>query len=102
MNFGVVRYEGVTNIILPLEDLVQAVQALVAKGSLNQGQGRSLQAKLVAAIHQIDRGNTGAASNQIGAFMNQVTSFMSTGVLSTAEGQPLHDTAAAILTLLAG
>jgi uncharacterized delta-60 repeat protein len=84
-----------------IRGLIGDVEALVAAGTLNGGQGNGLIAKLEAAIHQLDAGNLTAARNQLAAFVNQVTAFMAAGTLSPAEGQPLLDATNAALARLA-
>jgi hypothetical protein len=78
------------------------VQALVATGVLNQGQGNGLIAKLEAALQQLDHGNTQTAVNQLQAFVNQMNAFISAGTVSAAQGQPLIDAATAIIAALQG
>ena len=80
-----------------IEDLTDAVGDLVTAGILNQGQGNSLISKLEAAREQLDKGNDIAAMNQLLAFINQVQGFITSGVLTSAEGQPLIDAATAIV-----
>ena len=80
--------------------LIDPVNALVAAGVLNQGQGSGLLRKLDAAGQALDRGNATAAINQLQAFINQVEAFINAGTLSPAEGQPLIDAAQAIIDAL--
>ena len=84
-----------------IEGLIAQVQALMP-GTLNGGQGNALIAKLEAAIQQLERGNVATAINQLVSFINQVTDLVNTGVLPSAEGQPLIDAANAILSALGG
>jgi hypothetical protein len=84
-----------------IEGLIEQVQTLIP-GSLNDGQGNALIAKLEAAIRQLDKGNVATALNQLEAFVNQVNAMISSGVLSAAEGQPLIDAANAIIAALGG
>jgi hypothetical protein len=81
--------------------LIDHVKALVAAGVLNQGQGNALIAKLDAAIKQVDKGNSNTAINQLQAFINQVNAFINSGILTSAQGQPLIDAANAIIAELA-
>jgi hypothetical protein len=77
------------------------VQALVAQGVLNGGQGNALLAKLRAARQQAERGNTDAASNHIEAFLNQVEDFVADGILSPEQGEALTEAAEGLLEALA-
>jgi len=80
-----------------IEDLIDEVGDLVTAGVLNQGQGNALITKLNGAINKLNQGNTNAAINILQAFINQVSAFINTGILSSAEGQPLIDAAQAII-----
>jgi pullulanase len=77
------------------------IQGLVEQGVLNAGQGNALLAKLRAARQQAERGNTEAASNQIGAFLDQVEDFVAGGILSPEQGEALTEAARGLLEALA-
>ena len=83
-----------------IQSLIEQVDDLVNNGTLNQGQGKSVIAKLETAIKQLDRGNTNAAIGQLQAFIKQVNTFMNVGILSQEEGQPLIETANGIIAAL--
>jgi len=100
LEIAIARYEGVSTRVDELEGLVVRVQELQAAEILNDGQARSLQAKLQAAIQQVDRGNYHTAANQLGAFISHVDAFVSEGILSSSEGQVLNDEARMIISLL--
>jgi len=76
--------------------LIEDVEALVAAGSLNAGQGNALIVKLETAIKNLDKGKADTALNNLNAFVNQVMAFVKGGVLSPEEGQALIDVANAI------
>ena len=79
------------------------VEALIANGTLNQGNGNSLISKLEAATRSLESGNEIAAMNQLLAFVNQVNGFIAAQRLTPQQGQPLIDCAiAAIDQILAG
>jgi hypothetical protein len=102
---GSTDYMAAVTVLTPregIEGLIEKVQALVAAGVLNQGQGNGLIAKLEAAIQQLDHGNTQTAVNQLQAFVNQMNAFISAGIVSPAQGQPLIDAATAIIAALQG
>ncbi len=82
--------------------LIEQIQTLVNAGTLNEGQGNGLIAKLEAAIQQLDKGNTNVAINQLRSFVNQVYDFMSATppLLTQTEGQALIDAANAIIATL--
>jgi hypothetical protein len=65
---------------------------------LNRGQGKSLIAKLNQVIRFLDRGNTVPACNQLDAFINEVTSLVNEGILTSAQGQALISAANGIKT----
>ncbi|MCI0459453.1 MAG: hypothetical protein L0Z62_21090 [Gemmataceae bacterium] len=101
-DFALARYEGIGTIdqaTLQVQALVGDVQALVAAGVLNTGQGNSLLMKLQATIEHIDGGNLTTAVTQLRAFQDQVNGL--TGrVLSAAQGGALIDTAQEVIDLL--
>jgi uncharacterized delta-60 repeat protein len=97
---AIARYEGVSTKLDELEGLVLRVQELRSAEILNDGQAKSLHAKLRAAIQQVDRQNFNTAGNQLGAFVNHVEAFVAGSVLSTAEGQTLIDEAQDIASRL--
>jgi pullulanase-type alpha-1,6-glucosidase len=77
--------------------LIEDVQALVDDGTLNQGQGNSLLAKLEAALASLARGNSRAAANQLYAFVSEVEALVSGGVLPPETGQALTTAAEDII-----
>ena len=76
-----------------IELLAQAVAGLKEAGTLNEGQARSLHAKLDAASRAISEGNTNAAANVFGAFQNHVQAFVNAGILTEESGTTLIDAA---------
>jgi hypothetical protein len=78
------------------------VQALIAQlkadGKFNNGNANSLTTKLDAAIAAFQRGQTGAAVNQLGALLNEIDAMVSSGRLSPADAQPLRDLINRIIT----
>jgi len=97
VEIAIARYEGISTRVDELEGLVVRIQELSATEILNDGQTKSLQVKLQAAIQQVDRGNYGAAMNQLGAFMSHVDAFVSATILSPTEGQVLNDEALMVI-----
>jgi hypothetical protein len=77
--------------------LIGDVQALVNADVLNRGQGNSLNAKLLAAIAAVKKGNVKAATSQLAAFVNQVQAYQRAGILTPEQAQPLIDTALDII-----
>jgi YVTN family beta-propeller protein len=66
----------------PINSLIAQVQALVAAGNLTQNQAAGLIDKLVHIKAKLDNGQTTAACNQLGPFINQVTAFINNGSLT--------------------
>ncbi len=100
-DFALARYAAVS----PqgqIEPIIDKVQALVAGGVLNHGQGKALLVKLQAAIQQLDSGNITAAKQLLQAFVDHVGAFITAGILMPAQGQPLIDDANAIIAQLGG
>lgn len=69
-----------------LKELIGVVQKMIDDGTLNKGQGNSLTSKFENAIDNIDRGNLNASRNQLNAAINQVNAFISSGILTSNEG----------------
>jgi len=80
-----------------IRSLIKEIEALVAAGSLNQGQGNALIVKLEQAIDRLDKGKPDTALNVLNAFANEVDAFVSSGVLTPEEGQGLLDAVNAIV-----
>jgi hypothetical protein len=80
--------------------LIEDVEALVAAGVLNHGQGNALLSKLWNILAKIANGNIGAAINQLGAFINQVEDFVFEGILTPEQGAALIDAAQDIIVAL--
>jgi hypothetical protein len=102
---GSTPYTVAVTVLTPregIEGLIEKVETLVAAGSLNQGQGNALIAKLEAAIQQLDHGNVQTAINQLRAFVSQMNTFISAGTVPPAQGQPLIDYANQIIAALGG
>src|SRR4051812_39008275 len=81
--------------------LIQDVNNLVASGALSSGRGNALTAKLDAALHQAQKGNSIPAANQLAAFVTQVTVFASQGFLPQDAAQALTANAALAIAGLA-
>jgi len=67
------------------------VDVLVTAGTLEQGEGTALIAKLDAATLQLNKENFKATSNILGAFINTVEAFVNSDRLTPAQAQPLID-----------
>ncbi|MCI0552868.1 MAG: DUF5050 domain-containing protein, partial [Anaerolineae bacterium] len=101
-DFALARYEGMATPQKKISAVIAKVQAFVASGSLNNGQGNSLLVKLQAATQQLDGGKVSTAVNQLQAFINQTKAFIDSKVLSEEEGKELVDTATDISSELSG
>jgi pullulanase-type alpha-1,6-glucosidase len=73
------------------------VDALVAAGVLNAGEGNALKAKLDAARADLARGSLEAARGSLGAFIHQVQAFVNSRRLTPEQGAALIEEAQAIL-----
>ncbi|MHB1296120.1 MAG: FIMAH domain-containing protein [Anaerolineae bacterium] len=82
-------------------DQVQALDGsldtLQTQGILTAAQVDELDNKLSAAIASLDRNHVKAASNQLNAFIHNVSSLMKDGHLPTAEGNSLISAAQAVI-----
>jgi DNA/RNA endonuclease G (NUC1) len=64
-------------------------KTIVAGLDINAGNAKSLDAKLDAAIAAFDRGDTGAAVNQLNALLNEINAMVTSGRLSSTDAAPL-------------
>jgi hypothetical protein len=69
--------------------MIDAVDALVSTSVLEAGVGTSLTKKLEVAIDLLGRDNYHAASQMLGAFIDQVEALVTSGRLPEEEGQEL-------------
>jgi hypothetical protein len=77
--------------------LTEQVNALVSEGDLNHGNGNALISKLTNAANSFNDGNNNAGVNQIDAFKQQVSAFLHSGKLTSAQAQSLIDAADEII-----
>jgi hypothetical protein len=81
-----------------IQDMIAQVQALTPPLTGQQSQG--LISKLEAALDGLSRGQTNVACNKLSDFINQLTSFINNGTLTSAQGQPLLNSAAKVRNTL--
>jgi hypothetical protein len=74
-----------------IQNMITLVNALQPPLSGQQVQG--LQSKLQAALDAINDGKTNVACNKLADFINQVSAYISNGTLTSAQGQPLINSA---------
>ena len=79
-----------------VEVIIGQVEEIVNGGSLNDGVGEALVAKLNAAKKGLSGDNITAGCNVLQAFINQVNAKIKSGKLSEEEGQSLIDTATSV------
>jgi FIMAH domain-containing protein/beta-propeller repeat-containing protein len=72
-----------------IQQMIDNVNSLQSAGALNNGQANALNAKLQAAIQELDKGNPTPAANQLQAFINQIDAFTKAGVLTAPQAQSL-------------
>ena len=72
-----------------IQNMINTINGLPLSGSQRQG----LISKLTAASDAITQGKTNVACNKLSDFISQVTSFMGNGNLTSAQGQPLINSA---------
>ena len=72
-----------------ISTLEKRIKQLVNTGVLNEGQGNAYITKLDFALLEIDNRRFRVAINILRAFINQVNSFVTEGILTEAEGQEL-------------
>ena len=84
-------------------DLIgDAIRDLLADGVLNKGQANALLKKLAHAQAMIARGKTKTAINGLNAFINQVEAWISSGILTAAQGEPLIEAAENVIADIGG
>jgi len=81
-----------------VQDMINRVIAL--QPPLNGQQAQGLISKLQAALDAINDNKTNVACNKLADFINQVTGFINNGTLTSAQGQPLIDSAARVRNTL--
>jgi hypothetical protein len=74
------------------------VDALVAAGALNVGEGEALKAKLDAARGDVAQGAVEAARGSLGAFLHQVQAFVDSRRLTSEQASALVEETQAILS----
>jgi predicted extracellular nuclease len=79
-------------------ELIDDIQEFLDDGVLNGGQANAFTSKLENALDKLAKGNTNAAANELGAFINQVEDFVAEGILTPEQGDHLIKAA----TLLVG
>lgn len=85
-----------------VQDVLDAVEDLIAGGDLAQGFSSGLAALLTQAIAQIASGNDATAIQQLQVFVQLVGQFIGNGKLDPVEGQALIDLATVAIQRLGG
>jgi Flp pilus assembly CpaF family ATPase len=75
-----------------IQNMINSVQALAPPLSGQQSQG--LVSKLQAALDAVNQGKTNVACNKLADFISQVQAYINNGTLTSAQGQPLLNSAA--------
>jgi hypothetical protein len=81
-------------------ELINDVQKLFDDGVLNNGQANALTSKLENVLDKLAKGNSNAAANQLGAFINQVEDFVNEGILTAEQGDQLIKAATLLIEAL--
>jgi CSLREA domain-containing protein len=76
-----------------IQDMINQVQALMNQGLLNQTNGQSLITRLQSALDYLNAGKPDKACDKLADFIQKTQNFIATGVLTSAQGQPLIDSA---------
>jgi DNA/RNA endonuclease G (NUC1) len=80
-----------------MSGLTGAVDALVADGTLNRGNGNSLNVKVRGAGASLARGQAQTAVNQLNAFINEIEAMAASGRLSATDAATLTASARRII-----
>jgi hypothetical protein len=86
------RTQSVT-VLAPSEGLTQAarlVQDLASTADLNAGNANSLNAKIDAALKQLENGNSVPAANQLRALLRELDAMVGSGRVTEQDAQPLR------------
>jgi hypothetical protein len=83
-----------------IQNLETSVQSLQSQGKLTGQQAQGLTSKLEAALDAVNNGQTNVACNKLGDFISQVQAYINNGTLSSADGQPLINSAAHVRNYL--
>lgn len=81
-----------------IQNMLNSVAALSPPLSAQQSQG--LASKLQAALDAVNAGKTNVACNKLSDFISQLTGFIGNGTLTSAQGQPLLNSAANVRNTL--
>jgi hypothetical protein len=73
-----------------VQSAIEAVAKLVTDGKLNAGNANSLNAKLDAALKQIEAGKNTPAANQLNAMLNELDALVRSGRLSATDADGLR------------
>ncbi|MFO7525297.1 MAG: hypothetical protein R6W68_07570, partial [Ignavibacteriaceae bacterium] len=76
---------------LTIEEALEDPKDIVQNFPLNSGNKNALTSKLDNAIDKYNAGDFIAAKNILNAFLNQLNQFVTDGLISLAEAQPLID-----------
>jgi hypothetical protein len=74
-------------------NLSTQISALTQSGALTANQAAGLTSKVTAADQSLNNGKLTPAVNQLNAFINQLNAFVKSGTLTSAQAQPLIDSA---------
>lgn len=85
-----------------IEYTEELIDQLLDAGDLTGGQANALTTKLERALDSLARGNERAATNQIGAFINQVEALVRSGRITAEEGDALIAAAQEALAAMGG
>lgn len=84
-------------IMTPSEGIQEIIDTLDLPDDAPEGTETSLVAKLDAALRSLDRGNTRAAVNQLGALINYVSALERAGTFTPEQAQQLRDAVGDVL-----
>ncbi|MCV0392558.1 MAG: hypothetical protein K5790_04595 [Nitrosopumilus sp.] len=79
------------------EAIVDEVLELLESGDISTGNANSLTSTLENAIDKISEDSTTAAEGMLGSFINKIEAMISTGKISSEDGQALIDAAQAVI-----
>jgi hypothetical protein len=83
-------------VLTPAQTIQNLINTVNALPGLTGTQRQGLLSKLTAALDAINQSKTTVACNKLSDFINQVQVYISGGTLTSAQGQPLINSAAKV------
>ena len=100
LNLSLTPLAGCPNPAAQISELIAKINAHVATGAMNKGNGQSFIAKLNAAQKNMEAGDKAAAINNLRVFIKHVETFVKAGKLDAITGAAWSGMAQGIIDML--